>query len=75
MTAPHLARRTTKWQRSDKARRSRDDRAENRLLPTWPRKDAVACCLATRDGDGRLCVGFCGPDCQRRPANVEVRNA
>ena len=68
MTAPHLARRTTKWQRSDGARRSRDDRAENRLLPRWPRKTDVACCLATRDDLGRFQPGWCSPECDRRPS-------
>ena len=67
MTAPHLARRTTKWQRTDKARRSRNDRAENRLLPQWPRK-SESCCASTRDEYGRYCIGFCSPECERRPS-------
>lgn len=58
----------TRWQRSDHARASRDRRAEDRNLPQWPRKEAFACCAATRDELGRLCIGYCGPNCERRPA-------
>jgi len=60
----------TRWARSDNRRTSRDRRAMDRPseLPAWPRKEAFACCLATRDEYGRLCVGDCGPTCQRRAA-------
>lgn len=58
------------WSMTYKASVSREaraaDRAEN--LPQWPRKSEVPCCAATRDDLGRLCVGFCGPACRRRPA-------
>ncbi len=37
-------------------------------VPVWPRKESFACCAATRDEMGRLCVGDCGPDCLRRAA-------
>ena len=43
-------------------------RAEDRDLPTWPRKSEYSCCAATRDELGRLCIGDCGPDCLRRAA-------
>lgn len=29
-------------------------------------KEQAACCLAKRDSSGRLPIGFCGRDCQRR---------
>lgn len=50
------------------AEAQRRRRAEDRDLPQWPRKSAVACCAATRDEYGRLCIGWCGPECERRPA-------
>ncbi len=43
-------------------------RAEDRDLPTWPRKEMAACCLARRLPDGRPVIGFCSPECERRPA-------
>lgn len=33
-------------------------------------KEQAPCCLARRDRDGRLPVGFCAPDCLRRPVEV-----
>lgn len=58
------------WSMSYAASLSRESRAMDRPenLPQWPRKEAAACCLATRDALGRLCVGFCGPECRRQPA-------
>lgn len=32
------------------------------------RKEAAPCCVAQRDEHGRLPIGFCGPDCIRRPS-------
>lgn len=32
-----------------------------------PRKEDAACCVARRDDVGRLPIGFCSPDCVRRP--------
>lgn len=31
------------------------------------RKEDAACCVARRDDLGRLPIGFCSPDCIRRP--------
>lgn len=34
----------------------------------WPspiRKEDAPCCVAQRDADGRLPIGFCGPSCVR----------
>ena len=39
-----------------------------RVGPASPSKESYACCAATRDAYGRLCIGWCGPDCERRPA-------
>lgn len=36
------------------------------VLP--PTKDEAACCNARRDHLGRLPIGYCSPDCERRPA-------
>lgn len=30
------------------------------------RKEDAACCQSRRDADGRLPLGFCGPNCERR---------
>lgn len=30
-------------------------------------KDEAPCCAARRDSLGRLPIGYCGPDCLRRP--------
>lgn len=30
------------------------------------RKEDAACCVARRLPDGRLPIGYCGPDCIRR---------
>lgn len=35
-------------------------------LPPPARK--AECCLAQRDAQGRLPIGYCGPDCERRPS-------
>jgi hypothetical protein len=43
-------------------------RAEDRDLPTSPRKEQARCCIAKRDRDGRLPIGYCSPECERRPA-------
>lgn len=32
-----------------------------------PRKNNAECCRAKIDSDGRLPIGFCGPNCLRRP--------
>jgi hypothetical protein len=34
--------------------------------PRWLTKEDYPCCLANRDADGRLPIGWCGPDCLRR---------
>lgn len=34
-----------------------------------PRKEDAPCCVAKRDVLGRLPIGYCGPDCVRRPAS------
>lgn len=33
-----------------------------------PRKEQAPCCLAHLDDLGRPVIGFCGPDCIRRPS-------
>lgn len=38
-------------------------------------KDDAPCCLARRDADGRLPVGWCSDECVRRPVAVRVRSA
>lgn len=39
-----------------------------RVPVEWkPSKDEAACCRARRDALGRLPVGFCSPECVRRP--------
>lgn len=54
-----------------------------RLPPT---KENAPCCVSRRDSEGRLPIGFCGPNCLRRPrrwaallemanTNREVRDA
>lgn len=30
------------------------------------RKEDAACCVALMDDHGRLPIGYCGPDCERR---------
>jgi len=35
--------------------------------PRWKSKDDVECCKAKALPDGRPVIGFCGPDCERRP--------
>ncbi len=32
-----------------------------------PTKESAPCCVAHRDALGRLPLGYCGPDCVRRP--------
>lgn len=32
-----------------------------------PRKHEAACCVSKMDDLGRLPIGYCGPDCERRP--------
>lgn len=34
---------------------------------TRPPKDEAECCNAKRDALGRLPIGYCGPECERRP--------
>lgn len=40
-------------------------RYDRRPVPS--RKEDRACCAATRDEMGRLCIGWCGPECEGRP--------
>jgi hypothetical protein len=30
-------------------------------------KDTASCCTSKRDSLGRLPIGYCGPECERRP--------
>lgn len=55
------------WSMSYAAAQSRERRACDRDLPPWPRKEQ-SCCAATRDALGRYCIGYCGRECERRPA-------
>lgn len=43
-------------------------RAEDRDLPTWPRKSEAKCCLSRVDAYNRFPIGYCAPECERRPA-------
>jgi len=36
--------------------------------PALLRKEQAACCLARRDSDGRLPIGWCSAGCERRSA-------
>lgn len=36
-------------------------------LPEQIAKEDAPCCAATRDQFGRYCIGFCSPECIRRP--------
>ncbi len=38
------------------------------IVPRLPAHESI-CCLALRDALGRLPVGWCGPDCLRRPVS------
>lgn len=38
------------------------------ISPGLPIKETAPCCLAKRLPDGRPVIGFCGPECVRRPA-------
>jgi len=49
-------------------RRADIRRAAERAAEERPPKETFPCCAATRDEYGRLCIGYCGPDCLRRPA-------
>ena len=33
----------------------------------WISKEAAKCCQAKALDDGRPVIGYCGPDCERRP--------
>ena len=33
----------------------------------WITKEAAECCRSKALDDGRPVIGFCGPDCERRP--------
>jgi hypothetical protein len=37
------------------------------------RKDIAPCCNAKRDSLGRLPIGYCGPECERRPEVTWLR--
>lgn len=40
---------------------------ESMTPPPMIRKEDAACCAATKDEYGRYCIGWCGPNCERRP--------
>lgn len=42
-------------------------------LPPLTPKEQRACCTAHRDDQGRLPIGFCGPDCLGRTERDERR--
>lgn len=49
------------------------DKGDNTWLYSWPNrseltKDTAPCCAARALPDGRLSIGFCSPNCLRRPA-------
>lgn len=50
-----------------KSGRPRAPRAHRVAAKVPPRKEQAACCVAERDKLGRLPIGYCGPDCLRRP--------
>lgn len=43
-----------------------NDRAARETLGLRPSKEDAECCASKRDDLGRLPIGFCGPDCERR---------
>lgn len=44
--------------------------ARGLAAPPWPpRKEQAACCMALVDDLGRPPLGFCSPECIRRPGN------
>lgn len=38
-------------------------------VPIPPKKEKAPCCRARRDAVGRPPIGFCSPECIRRPEN------
>lgn len=45
----------------------------HRLERSWPppiRKEDAACCVAYRDEHGRLPVGWCSDECERRAQHL-----
>ena len=41
-------------------------------LPAHTRKENADCCNAHRDTQGRHPIGYCSPECQRRPTTTRV---
>jgi hypothetical protein len=55
-----------------RARRSRPSPRPRYVEPVehirpWITKEEAECCTSKRDSLGRLPIGYCGPDCIRRP--------
>lgn len=51
-------------------RRATAEMLRGRLNEAWPpSKEHAPCCLALRLPDGRPVLGFCSPECVRRPGN------
>lgn len=48
-------------------RHARKREAVSALVRPWITKEQAACCSSKRDALGRLPIGYCGPDCIRRP--------
>lgn len=63
---------TGKWHSLPKPAQQRPRPTGPALAPVdalpRPTKDTAPCCLAKRLPDGRPVIGFCGPECRRRPA-------
>ena len=38
------------------------------VVPWPPSKEEASCCQAHALPDGRPVIGYCGPDCERRPS-------
>lgn len=52
---------------AQKARWTRKRRSEQVAVRPWIRKEDAACCIARALPDGRLPIGYCSPQCVRRP--------
>jgi hypothetical protein len=65
---------TLRARRAERDARRRVDSLNDGWRWEYPllRVDEASCCVARRDPDGRYPIGYCAPDCQRRPRLVPV---
>lgn len=52
---------------AQRARQAREHAARQGHVRPWISKDDAPCCQARRDDLGRPPIGYCSPDCVRRP--------